>query len=77
MKETSYDKDISSLLYETVTTAEQVVQELIAEGFARSDIHLALDHTKSHAIHNATGVQEVAYEGATRGGDTRGPWRAV
>ena len=51
-------------LYETVTTAEQVVQELIAEGFARSDIHLALDHTKSHAIHNATGVQEAAYEGA-------------
>ena len=51
-------------LYETVTTAEQVVQELIADGFARSDIHLALDHTKSHAIHNATGVQEAAYEGA-------------
>ena len=51
-------------LYETVTTAEQVVQELIAEGFARSDIHLALDHTKSHAIHNATGVQEAPYEGA-------------
>ena len=51
-------------LYETVTTAEQVVQELIADGFARSDIHLALDHTKSHAIHNATGVQDAAYEGA-------------
>ena len=51
-------------LYETVTTAEQVVQELIADGFARSDIHLALDHTKSHAVHNATGAQEAAYEGA-------------
>jgi uncharacterized protein (TIGR02271 family) len=51
-------------LYETVTTAEQVVQELIADGFARSDIHLALDHTTSHAAHNATGVQEAAYEGA-------------
>ena len=51
-------------LYETVTTAAQVVQELIAEGFARSDIHLALDHTTSHAAHNATGVQEAAYEGA-------------
>ena len=44
-------------LYETVTTAEQVVQELIAEGFARSDIHLALDHTTSHAAHNATGCR--------------------
>ena len=51
-------------LYETVTPAEQVVQELIADGFARSDIHLALDHTKSHAVYNATGAQEAAYEGA-------------
>ena len=48
-------------LYETVTTAAQVVQELIADGFARSDIHLALDHTTSHAAHNATGVQEAIY----------------
>jgi len=51
-------------LYETVTTAAQVVQELIADDFARHDIHLALDHTTSHAVHNATGVQEAAYEGA-------------
>ena len=51
-------------LYETVTTAEQVVHELGADDFARSDIHLALDHTQSHALHNATGVQEAAYEGA-------------
>ena len=51
-------------LYETVTTAEQVVHELIGDGFARSAIHLALDHTTSHALHNATGVQEAAYEGA-------------
>jgi stress response protein YsnF len=41
-----------------------VVQELIADDFARDDIHLALDHTTSHAVHNATGVQEAAYEGA-------------
>ena len=34
-------------LYETVTTAAPVVQELIAEGFARNDIHLALDHTNT------------------------------
>ena len=51
-------------LYETVTTAEQVGHELVADDFARSDIHLALDHTQSHALHNATGVQEAAYEGA-------------
>jgi len=51
-------------LYETVTTAAQVVQELIADDFARHDIHLALDHTTSHAVHNATGAQEAAYEGA-------------
>jgi stress response protein YsnF len=51
-------------LYETVTTAAQVVQELIADDFARNDIHLALDHTTSHAVHNAIGVQEAAYEGA-------------
>jgi uncharacterized protein (TIGR02271 family) len=51
-------------LYETVTAAEQVVQELVADGFARSDIHLALDHTKSSAVHNATGAQDAAYEGA-------------
>ena len=29
-------------LYDTVTDAEQVVQELIADGFARGAIHLAL-----------------------------------
>jgi len=51
-------------LYETATAAEQVVQELVADGFARSDIHLALDHTKSSAVHNATGAQDAAYEGA-------------
>jgi uncharacterized protein (TIGR02271 family) len=51
-------------LYETVTAAEQVVQELVADGFARSDIHLALDHTKRSAVHNATGAQDAAYEGA-------------
>ena len=51
-------------LYETVTTAAQVVQELIADDVARHDIHLALDHTTSHAVHNATGVQEAASEGA-------------
>ena len=33
-------------LYDTFTTAEHVVQELIPDGFARSDMHLALDHTE-------------------------------
>jgi uncharacterized protein (TIGR02271 family) len=51
-------------LYETVTAAEQVAQELVADGFARSDIHLALDHTTRSAVHNATGAQDAAYEGA-------------
>src|SRR4029453_10829950 len=51
-------------LYETVTTAAQVVQELIPEDFGCRECHLALDHTTSHAVHNATGVQEAAYEGA-------------
>ena len=64
-------------LYETVTTAEQVVQELIAEGFARSDIHLALDHTKSHATPQCDRRAGGGLRGGTPGGDTRGPWRAV
>ena len=38
-------------LYDTFTDAEQVVQELIEDGFARSDIHLALDHTRSGVAH--------------------------
>ena len=32
-------------LYDTVTDAERVVQELMADGFARRDIHLALNDT--------------------------------
>jgi hypothetical protein len=33
-------------LYDTCTEAERVVHELITDGFARSDMHLALDHTE-------------------------------
>ena len=33
-------------LYDTCTDAERVVQELIKDGFTRSDVHLALDHTE-------------------------------
>ena len=51
-------------LYDTVTDAEQVVQELIADGFARSDIHLALDYTKSRTAPSASVERDAAYEGA-------------
>src|SRR4029450_12317341 len=51
-------------LYDTFTTAEHVVQELIQEGFARRDLHLALDHTKSRTAHSASVEGDSAYEGA-------------
>jgi uncharacterized protein (TIGR02271 family) len=38
------------------------VQELIDEGFARSDVHLALDHTKSRTASSV--ARDSAYEGA-------------
>src|SRR4029434_6457561 len=51
-------------LYDTCTDAEQVVQELIADGFSRSAIHLALDHTKSRTAPAASVERDAAYEGA-------------
>jgi uncharacterized protein (TIGR02271 family) len=51
-------------LYDTCADAEHVVQELIDDGFARSDIHLALDHTKSPVAHASSGEWDSAYEGA-------------
>ena len=51
-------------LYDTVTDAEQVVQELIADGFTRSAIHLALDSTKSRTAPSASVERDAAYEGA-------------
>jgi uncharacterized protein (TIGR02271 family) len=51
-------------LYDTFTDAERVMQELIADGFARSDIHCALDHTKSPTAHAASVERDAAYEGA-------------
>jgi len=51
-------------LYDTVTDAEQVVQALIADGFSRSDIRLALDHTKSRTAPSASVERDAAYEGA-------------
>src|SRR5262245_21582936 len=51
-------------LYDTFTDAEQVVQELIADDFSRSDMHLALDHTKSRTAHTSSVEWDSAYEGA-------------
>ena len=51
-------------LYDTFTDAEQVVQELIADGFTRSAIHLALDPTKSRTAPSASVERDAAYEGA-------------
>src|SRR5919197_947449 len=50
-------------LYDAFTDAERVVQELIADGFARSDIHIALDHTKSRVAHPSSVEWDSAYEG--------------
>ena len=51
-------------LYDTFTDAEQVVQELINDGYAHNDIHLALDHTRSGVAHASSGGGDAAYEEA-------------
>ena len=51
-------------LYDTFADAERVVQELIADGFTRSDIHMALDRTTSPAAHASSVEWDSAYEGA-------------
>jgi uncharacterized protein (TIGR02271 family) len=51
-------------LYDTYTDAEQVVQELIADGFARHDIHLALEHTQRRTARSSSVEWDAAYEGA-------------
>jgi uncharacterized protein (TIGR02271 family) len=50
-------------LYDTFTDAEHVVQELINDGFARSDIHMALEHTTAGAAQRASVEWDAAYEG--------------
>jgi uncharacterized protein (TIGR02271 family) len=50
-------------LYDTCTDAERVVQELITDGFARSDIHLALDHTEGCETQHAAVEWDSAYAG--------------
>src|ERR687884_851363 len=52
-------------LYDTCADAEHVVQELIADGFARSDIHMAFDRTKSPVTHTALVEWDSEYEGAS------------
>src|SRR5918911_4400804 len=51
-------------LYNTCTDAEHVVQELITDGFARSDVHLALDHTEGCETQHAAVEWDSAYAGA-------------
>jgi uncharacterized protein (TIGR02271 family) len=48
-------------LYDTCTDAEHVVQELIKDDFARSDIHLALDHTEGCETQHAAVEWDSAY----------------
>jgi uncharacterized protein (TIGR02271 family) len=50
-------------LYDRCTDAERVVQELIKDGFARSDVHLALDHTEGCETQHAAVEWDSAYEG--------------
>jgi uncharacterized protein (TIGR02271 family) len=50
-------------LYDTCTDAERVVQELITDGFARSDMHLALDHTEGCETQHAAVEWDSAYAG--------------
>src|SRR4029453_437541 len=51
-------------LYDTCMDAEHVVQELIKDDFARSDIHLALDHTEGCETQHAAVEWDSAYAGA-------------
>jgi len=50
-------------LYDTCTDAERVVQELLKDGFTRSDVHLALDHTEGCETQHAAVEWDSAYEG--------------
>src|SRR5256714_8366884 len=51
-------------LYDTITEAERVVHELLADGFPRSAIHLALDPTQERAAHASSVAGDAAYAGA-------------
>ena len=64
-------------LYDTFADAERVVQELIADGFARSDIHMAFDRTKSPAAHAASVAVGLRIRGSQPERDARRPGRPV
>jgi uncharacterized protein (TIGR02271 family) len=49
-------------LYDTCTDAERVVQELLKDGFTRSEVHLALDHTEGCETPHAAVEWDSAYE---------------
>src|SRR4029453_17240034 len=50
-------------LYDMCKDAERVVHELITDGFARSDMHLALDHTEGCETQHAAVESDSAYAG--------------
>jgi uncharacterized protein (TIGR02271 family) len=52
-------------LYDTCPDAERVVQELLKDGFTRSDVHLALDHTEGCETQHAAVEWDSAHEGDT------------
>jgi stress response protein YsnF len=52
-------------LYDTCTDAEHVVQELMKDGFTRSEVHLALDHTEGCETPHAAIEWDSASEGET------------
>ena len=52
-------------LYDTCTDAEHVVQELMKDGFTRSEVHLALDHTEGCETPHAAVEGDSASEGDT------------
>jgi len=54
-------------LYDTCTDAERVVHELMQDGFPRSDVHLALDHTEGCETQHAAVAWDSASEGDTLG----------
>src|SRR5919198_132267 len=50
-------------LYDMFIDAEHVVQELINDGFARSNVHLAFDHTQGRPAQRSSVEWDSAYEG--------------
>src|SRR5688572_24223852 len=51
-------------LYDACTDAERAVHELMQDGFTRSDVHLALDHTEGCETQHAALERDGAYADA-------------